>query len=310
MSLLGGLKFTKKRDRATVIQRETSEAKKRHKKEKKEKKQKKESKERKRRQDSSDSDGSSSDDDNNAQALSTEEMNSLAAQSARDDAPEKKKDVESKFSKLLSQASKWKEGKGELKNTVESADTEKADNSSSKSNSNQSVAQLLRQQLKKSKAVLKPTEQQSFFQEPSSSNSSSSVFVNDKRFHMNKKILEKGRYGGSEKAESDSMASLVAAERAGGDDMDEIYASNILRLGNHFKGSELNVRKGEAGAFGAGDSTGMDEGTSSYDLFLLRKYDYFFFSFLMHACSYKFIYFIIGRLAEILILLFYPNERL
>lgn len=48
---------------------------------------------------------------------------------------------------------------------------------------------------------------------------------------------------------------LATVEKLGGEDMDEIYRDNILRLGEKYKGKEMS----SSGAFGKGDRAGFDE---------------------------------------------------
>jgi hypothetical protein len=73
---------------------------------------------------------------------------------------------------------------------------------------------------------------------------------------------------GSESYEKIDLKSLIAAERLGGDDMDEIFRENVLRLGDRYTGTEL----AGSGAFGNGDAAGMDE-EADIDMKLFQRQD-------------------------------------
>jgi diadenosine tetraphosphate (Ap4A) HIT family hydrolase len=61
---------------------------------------------------------------------------------------------------------------------------------------------------------------------------------------------------------------LKSRERAGGEDIDEVFRDNILRLGERYKGTEM----GGKGAFGNGDKAGMDEeGEIDMKMFLRKE---------------------------------------
>eukprot|EP01041_Mallomonas_annulata_P005589 gene5589-11272_t len=66
-----------------------------------------------------------------------------------------------------------------------------------------------------------------------------------------------------------SLKELVAFERFGGEDMDDTYRDNILRLGENYKGTEL----GRSGIFGGGDQTGIDEEEADIDMSLFERKD-------------------------------------
>jgi hypothetical protein len=73
---------------------------------------------------------------------------------------------------------------------------------------------------------------------------------------------------GNESYENIDLKSLIAAERLGGDDMDEIFRENVLRLGDRYTGTEL----AGSGAFGNGDAAGMDEEVD-IDMKLFQRQD-------------------------------------
>ena len=101
--------------------------------------------------------------------------------------------------------------------------------------SNQSMAELLRNKLKSTKGAVILTDTSNI---ESQSKALTNHMINS--IHINN---------------SSSLKSLVQAERYGGEDMDETYKNNILRLGERYEGNEM----GSGGVFGSNSRAGMDE---------------------------------------------------
>ena len=156
--------------------------------------------------------------------------------------------------------------------------------------SNQSMAELFRSRLKKSKGSLKPDI--TLEEEKSGSNSGSAVegegqgngdilyedstsirdqminklrattAVNEKHANSgssserNKNTAASAATKGKDYALNNAQLSLLMkSEKFGGNDMDENFRENVFRLGKNYKGNELGV----SGAFGNGNLTGADE---------------------------------------------------
>jgi hypothetical protein len=84
----------------------------------------------------------------------------------------------------------------------------------------------------------------------------------------NKKGSLNGKLRNKNSADNDELdlKALIAAERLGGEDMDETFKENLLRLGERYQGTELGV----AGVFGNGDGAGIDE-EAEIDMSLFKK---------------------------------------
>lgn len=124
--------------------------------------------------------------------------------------------------------------------------------------SNQSVAQALRKNLlnKKTTCKIKVDDQ----------NLDKNYKTNDSIINSTK--IESLIQDNIPKSCSDNstIKELLFYEKHGGEDMDETYRKNILRLGSRYKGTEAQ----QSGVFGRGNSAGMDE-ENEIDMSLFKK---------------------------------------
>ena len=131
---------------------------------------------------------------------------------------------------------------------------------------NQSAAALLRERLKRNKmTTLSSTTSSDVVTNGTNVPTSQNVILDNKEMVTLQAKLQQLQEGdknrssckSGNKSESNGGGSYKKAHNNNDDmdDMDEIYKQNILRLGDRYKGSELN----NAGAFGSGMKTGFDE---------------------------------------------------
>ena len=136
---------------------------------------------------------------------------------------------------------------------------------------NQSAAAMLRERLKNSKANLASSATNSA---PASTFASNigvdrDIVALKSRYnessHNGAKSVDDKRHSGAQGGKKNKgnvdidialdINTLKSREKAGGEDIDDIYRDNVLRLGERYQGTEL----GGKGAFGNGDKAGMDE---------------------------------------------------
>lgn len=136
---------------------------------------------------------------------------------------------------------------------------------------NQSAAALLRERLKNSKANLAAS-----VPAPAPADFASNIGVNRDivalkgRYNESQLVVESAsnrkhvpgapqiRKSKTSNVDIDialDINTLKSREKAGGEDIDDIYRDNVLRMGERYMGTEL----GGKGAFGNGDKAGMDE---------------------------------------------------
>jgi hypothetical protein len=168
------------------------------------------------------------------------------------------------------------------KNTIDSSNSNN-NNKLSEGLNNVSMAEILRSKLKSTKGSLISTNKSEESNEES--NDKQNIIIGDIRTMYSqssknisgdkglvkedsKKGSRKGKLKDMKELDDADLKSLLANEKLGGEDMDNIFIENVLRLGDRYKGTEL----GGGGAFGNGDSAGVDE-ESDVDMKMFQRSD-------------------------------------